>query len=129
MEQRCEIDMPSLRARYASTAGSLITGCARAFLDVVGQNKGSIVPVVGLVDGFAVKLRKKNKSQGSINFGGSIHKDIAKANRHAVLVQPYGVVEARKREKFNSDIRQRRSRTKLSMCCREDGFKLCHLTF
>ena len=104
----------------------MVPGRACTFLDVIGDDESSIVPVIKVIDGFPIKLREKNKSEGPINLRRSVHKDVAEADRQPILVQPHGMVETGEGEKFDSDFRQRRAGPKLSMCCREDGLKLCH---
>ena len=102
------------------------TSRAGPFLNVFGRDEPSIVPVVQVINSFAIKLRKENKGEGSINFRRCIDKDVAEADRQPISLQSYGVVKSGEGEEFDSDFRQRRAGPKLSMCCREDGLKLCH---
>src|SRR5690348_12344164 len=86
--------MASARICCANTARSLIACQARPFLDVVGENKSSVAPVIEIVDGFPIEFREKNECQRPVNLFRSIDKNITDPDGQPVLVQSYSVVEA-----------------------------------
>ena len=88
--------MHALGSRQPGGTATTRTRVARAFLNIVLQNKTAIGPLVRRVDFLSIQFREQNDGQCVMHFSGRIIEHIAHPYRQPSVIQSRSVVDAGK---------------------------------